>query len=222
MDIPKKQILILVLTWIMGPFYISATRYTVIEMKPKVVKIGNKPLKVGDSFTDKDITSIVWQSDDQWIKVRNEDKQSLQYFKKTIIEKSDESSFLSRLTTYLTRRKSLATREFGIGVEEEKKQEETDTVWTIELRDKITFDVIGISKYPESTIYRAVWKEENINTPLEISEDRGSLYLTRDIFGQKEPRPAEFVIEKYELIDNKKEEAEELGTLIILPVPLEY
>ena len=200
------------LTWVLGTMTVSATDYTIVDMNSNVVKIGKRHLKRGATFSDKDITSIVWESDKQWIKVRNNDNERLQYFKKATFAQHMESSFLDRLTTYLTRKRGLTTREFGY-----PETADSDTiVWTIELKDKITFNINDISEHPGSTIYRAVWKEEGISTPLELSEDRESLYLTRDIYGQEQPKPAEFTIEMYDL--STSEEAEELGTLLVLPI----
>lgn len=210
----NRLLITLSLFWTLSIMSVTAQTYTIKDMSTETLKIRTHShlYKIKEKIFEKDLKNIEWESDEQWIDLSNDNNGQLSRLRKGQAKNTKRKSILD----YLFGWRGTVSRTKPNGGDTE-----IDSIFVIELRDQITFNIIGISKYPESTIYRAIWKDENINTPLELSEDKESLYLTRDIFGQEEPKPAEFIIEKYELIDNEKEEAEELGTLIVLPVPLE-
>ena len=105
---------------------VSATSYKILYMNTPSIKIGKKLLKVGDSFSDKDLESIEWISDKQVLKARNEDTKRTRIFTKWNVKGVESPS----LKDYLTKKKSLMTRSISR---------------TVELLDTICFDISNIS-----------------------------------------------------------------------------
>ena len=179
---------------------VSATSYKILYMNTPSVKIGNKILKVGDSFTDKDFESIEWVSDKHVIKARNEDTKRTRIFTKWNIKGVESPS----LKDYLTKRKSLMTRSISR---------------TVELLDTVCFDISDIST--KCMKFISVWKDGDyrVRTSLPVSKDGKTLYITRKIYGHHEPQQARIGILQYNLETDSNPDT--LGLLSIRMLPLQ-
>lgn len=180
----------------------SATNYTILFLNTPSVEIGGKAFKVGDSFTEKEISSIKWKSNKQLIKVRNESSKRTLVLTQRNMNESEGPS----LKNYLTKKKILAARSYN-----------DLPVKTVQLLDSINFDISETVK--DSIKYIAVWHDGDfrVRTLLPLSGDRKSLSLTRSIYGHHTPREAEISILKYDL--KKDTEPEQLGYMLIEPLP---
>ena len=178
---------------------VSATSYKILYMNTQSVKIGNKVLKVGDSFSDKDLESIEWVSDKQVLKARNEVTKRTRIFTKWNVKGVESPS----LKDYLTKRKSLMTRSISR---------------TAELLDTICFDISDIST--KSMKFISVWKDGDyrVRTSLPISKDGKTLYVTRKIYGHHDPKQARIGILQYNLVTDSNPDT--LGLLSIKLLPL--
>jgi hypothetical protein len=180
---------------------VSATNFTILFLNTPSVQIGGKTLKVGDSFSESDISSIKWKSNKQLIKVRNESS------KRTLVltQRNSESEGPS-LKNYLTKKKILAARSYS-----------DLPVKTAQLLDSISFDITETVK--DSIKYIAVWHDGDyrVRTLLPLSGDKKRLCLTRSIYGHHTPREAEISILKYDLKNDS--EPENLGYMLIEPLP---
>lgn len=202
----KNKKLYLIFTCVLAVMFSSASaaRYKILYINTGKVTLGNKTLKVGDTFTDNDKAKIVWSSNNQAIKARNEDtKRNIVFTKHNIGEKVQRPLF-----DYLTKKKGLWTRSFSF--------QKRDTI--IQLLDTAEFVVSGVSK--NNTKFISVWKEGGISVrnPLTLSNDGTRLYLTRIIYGHHEPRTANIRILKYDLQKNSSPDT--LGWLRVIPLPL--
>ena len=180
---------------------LSATSYKILYINTQSVRIGNNVLKVGDSFSDKDLKSIEWVSDKQVIKARNEDTKRTRIFTKWNVKGVESPS----LKDYLTKRKSLMTRSISR---------------TVELLDTICFDISDISN--NSMKYISVWKDGDyrVRTSLPVSKDGNCLYLTRNIFGHHEPKQTRIGILQYNLKTDSNPDTLGLLSIQILPLQL--
>lgn len=177
---------------------IFAVRYKILYLNTTSVKIGNRVLKVGDSFSEKDVPSIDWKSA-QVIKVRNEES------KRTcvITERKNELDFSPSLTDYLTNVKGLYIRDYN-----SKK--------ALQLLDSITLNVTGAK---ETSKFIAVWHDGvyKVRTELPLSKDGKHLYLTRSIYGHHTPQKASILFLEYNTRTNA--EPANLGYLLVEPLP---
>ncbi|MBQ9232114.1 MAG: hypothetical protein IJ190_13200 [Prevotella sp.] len=180
---------------------VSATRYTILSLNTRTVKVGSRILKVGDSFSDKDIHLIKWVSDRQAIKTRNEDTKATRVFTKRNVE-GEETPSLKR---YLTQRKGLMTRSISLSVE---------------LLDTVSFDISNMST--DNKMFISVWKDGDyrVRTSLPVSQDGKRLYLTRGIYGHHKPKKARIGILQYNLKTNSDPDTLGLLSIDLLPLML--
>ena len=189
-------VLIVLMTTGMSP--VMAARYTILYMNTKTVAIGNKQLKVGDTFDEKDINAIKWASSTQCIKVRNEATKRTRVLTRRNVETAEQPS----LKEYLVKKRGLYTRDYT-------------PLKTVQLLDTVTFDLTGMST--GRIKYRAVWKERKVWTSLPLSSEGDKLYLTRSIFGHHNSQPANITVLEYDLDTNS--EPTRLGELFVEPLP---
>ena len=180
--------------------FAEGAKFTILSMNTKTIKIGNKQLKFGDSFTEGDIREIKWISDKQFLKVRNEVTKRTQILTQRTIGKKVSPS----LGDYLVKTKRLATRSWN------------DTI--IQLPDTVALDVPVTTN--DKTLYAAFWNigEDSILKPLLMSDDGQQLFITRELFGTHVPQESYFKILKYDL--TKDSEPDSIGWLHIEPLPL--
>jgi len=208
----RKKLFILVLTLLMGSGLssVSAARYTILYINTATATVGNRQLKVGDTFDEKDIKNIKWDSSTQCIKVRNESTKRTRVLTRRNVETAEHPT----LKEYLVKQRVLATRDYTA----QKTVQLLDTV-AFELTAGLQIQPNERQSQPNRRVkYRAVWKDRKVWTSLPLSDSGDQLYLTRNIFGHHDPRPASITIFEYDLSTDHEPTC--LGSLLVEPLPL--
>lgn len=190
---------------------VSAQRYTIVRMNTPTATINGRSYKAGDAFILNRCEDIVWVSDKQWIKLRNEKTGRIRTLTKRTACDGETTRALSE---YLVKERLLATRSWS-----DKAMQQADSL--VQLADTFTFK-LGSLPADKSHLYVASCSYGNVRerTKLTPSSDGASLFLTRDIYGHHEPpaHSAYVSILRYDLTTDSAPDV--LGYLLVEPLPL--
>jgi hypothetical protein len=89
----------------------SADKYTIVNMNTQNIKIGNKLLKVGDSFSD--ASDIKWTANPQWLTVKSQSTGRITKFSRKQFESKDR---VTTIKEFFLRSEKASTRAANKGV----------------------------------------------------------------------------------------------------------
>ncbi len=205
----NKRLFIIFVLSLMTLSGVYAARYTIMSMSGDSIKIGNRILKKGDSFSHEAIESIDWKSNKQYIEVKN--KETNEYFTltKENTKKGNKKklSFLTNVWNYITSGKSLTTRG-------------KHTSW-YQLLDTLRIPVPNIAK---DSIYIATFENTSSGNayknhiPVKTYKDGRGIFLTREmIFGSHTPHNGVLTLYRYHKT-NFEARGDKIGILCIEPL----
>lgn len=208
----NKRIIIILALSVLTIHGVYAARYTIYKMSDQTIRIGERTLKVGDSFAHEDILSIEWKSNKQWIEVK--DKETKDY--RTLTRENTKRNNKRKMSPwvniwhYITTEKSLTTR---------GKREKVHTWY--QLLDTLRIPIPSLAK---DSIYISTFENTsggNIyknHTPVKAYQDGRGLFLTREmIFGPHTPQKGVLTLYRYHKT-RFEAKGDEIGILYIEPL----
>lgn len=201
----EKKKLVFIVALLMVAYHIFADRYRVLYINSTGIKIETKNVFVGSVFSDKD--KIVWEDDQQAMKVVNLNTNRIMVLAAKALKKKNASS----LYDYLTSTKRLSTRDYR------KKRiiEEWQLDSALYLMD--TLFISMPNRHSESVVAKLIVRQGTVKE-MPLNHNGQYYILTRSIFGNSSSYPFKIDIKEYDPMLNW--EYTVYRNLIIEPLPI--